>query len=79
MFDIDATKLSRDYNKEPLRFGETIETTDLEYLYIEQNWPLQRLSSFFRCSVPKIKRALHKAGITKSSAAHYSSVSKTFS
>ena len=79
MSDIDTTKLSRDYNNEPLQFGETIATADLEYLYIEQNWPLQRLSEFFRCSVPKIKRALHKAGITKSSAAHYSLVSKTFS
>lgn len=78
MHNIDKTKLSRDYTKEPLAFGEKIAKSDLLYLYIEKNLSAEEICQFFKCSTPKVKRSLKLHGIKKSKEAHELVKQRTF-
>ena len=78
MHNIDKTKLSRDYTKEPLAFGEKIAKSDLLYLYIEKNLSAEEICQFFKCSIPKVKRSLKLHGIKKSKEAHELVKQRTF-
>lgn len=74
-YDIDVTKLSRDYTKEPLKItanrtavGYVIETPkqrDLEYLFIELNMSRKEVAQYFNVSEPQIKIWNRKYNIKK--------------
>lgn len=63
---IDITKLSRDYNNNPLKAGEYICYNDLYYLYITLNCTKKELSKFFKISISKIEKSLSLVKINKS-------------
>lgn len=68
MFDnIDVSRLSRDYSKEPLKRGERPTKEDLEYLYLELNLDREIISSFLGCgkSLRNIKKFLSEYDIKK--------------
>lgn len=75
MFEnVDVSRLTRDYTKEPLAFGEKPKKEDMVYLYIELNLSLDDLASYFKCSNVKIKRVLRYHKVTKSKEQHYAVV-----
>lgn len=67
---IDLSKLSRDYSKEPLVFGERIPASDLQYLYITLNLSLEEIAKYFKSSTYRIKVNLRRNNIKKSMEAH---------
>lgn len=69
---IDIKKLSRDFNKEPLRkkikgyYTEEIPESDLKYLFIELNLNMEEVAKFFKVSSALISSRLKLFGIKKS-------------
>ena len=62
---MDKNKLSRDYEKFPLKRGEKPPKEDLEYLYIECNWSQKDLSTHLSISISTLKRMLKDQNILK--------------
>ena len=61
----DLTKLSRDYQKQPLKKGEWPNEADVRYLYIECNMPELELRKFFNRSRRIIKQWIVKWKLIK--------------
>lgn len=55
----------RDYLKEPLKYGETINKEEIEYYYIQLNLSRKECSKIFNCSIPKVEKALKFYNIIK--------------
>lgn len=57
--------LKRDYQKDPLKYGESPEYEDLYFLYIKCNLTLEEMEPYFNLKACTIMNRLKKAGIKK--------------
>lgn len=62
---IDLTKLSRNYESQPLSLKEDIPLEDFKYLYIEENLTKKEVAQFFKCSANKVKRTIDENNFKK--------------
>ena len=76
-YNIDISKLKRDYIKLPLKHGEMIDYEDLIYLYNELNLRREDISSIFNISIYKVKRMLRKYKIIKDTKQVYNNIKKS--
>ena len=71
IYNIDVTKLTRDYIQYPLYYtgngigSELPSKNDVEYLYIEINLPRDEIINYFGFSVDIFDRIMHKYGLRK--------------
>lgn len=62
---LDKSKLSRDYEKEPLLTNEDITEEDLRYLYCESGLTKTDICKYLHCCTAKLYRLVKKYNITK--------------
>ena len=62
---IDLTKLSRDYSKNPWKNGETAKYDDFHYLYVELNWSAKEIQEYMGIKSACLSRTLRNLGIYK--------------
>lgn len=55
---IDKNRLSRDYEKEPVRLREILPIADLQYLYLDLNLNMQQISEFLGINSVRVSRML---------------------
>ena len=65
MYNIDVTKLSRDYVISPLKNGEILCAEDLYYLVIELNLPIKQIATYLNRGVKYVYRAQKTHNIYK--------------
>lgn len=58
-------KLTRDYNKDPLKYGECPPYEDLYFLYIECNLTCEEIAPYFGFKACTVRKNLKKLGIEK--------------
>ena len=61
----DKTKLSRDYEKEPLSKYEDVPQKDLEYLYRDSRLTKNEICKYLPCCTAKLYRLIKKYNIIK--------------
>ena len=74
-FNIDFSKLSRDYVKAPLKRGERPSILDIQYLYLDLNMTQKELGLFFHR--PRIDKILKEMNVRKSKEMQTEAIKRT--